>query len=213
METSDWVQLFQGAWTTLWISGTAILIGIPAGLVVALLRAARVPGLDVLLSCYVSVGRATSLVTLVLLIFFGAPAAGLDLSPWLAAIIALALNTTAFNAEIWRSALLSFPKEQLEAAQAGGMTRALTMRRIVLPQIATTGLPALVNEMSLLLKSSPAVAVIGVVDLTRVTNRIAAVTYEPLPSILGACVLYMVMVGAMVWLQRFADQRAKRLAM
>ncbi|OBR46283.1 amino acid ABC transporter permease [Paraburkholderia tropica] len=213
METSDWVQLFHGAWTTLWISGCAMMIGIPAGLVIALLREARIPGLGAALSCYVSIGRATSLVTLVLLIFFGAPSIGLDLSPWLAAIIALALNTTAFNAEIWRSALLSFPREQLEAAQAAGMTKGLMLRRIILPQIATTSLPALVNEMSLLLKSSPAVAVIGVVDLTRVTNRIAAVTYEPLPSILGACVLYMVMVGAMVWLQRFADQRARRLAM
>ncbi|QGY32917.1 amino acid ABC transporter permease [Pantoea cypripedii] len=213
MELSDWSLLFAGAWTTLWISGSAILIGIPAGLVLVLIRGLNIRWLNLVIAFYISVARASSLVTLVLLIYFGIPSFGIDLSPQAAAILALTINTTAFNAEIWRSSFQAFPREQIEAAYAAGMTRSLMLRRIILPQIIVSSLPMFINEMSLLLKSSPAVAVVGVVDLTRVTNRIAAVTYDAMPSILAAGLLYMVMVGIMVWLQRIAENRARNLVM
>ena len=76
-----------------------------------------------------------------------------------------------------------------------------------------TALPGLVNEMTLLIKASPAIAVIGIVDLPRVTNQIAAITYEPLPPILIAAAIYMLVIGALVHLQRLLDDRARRLAM
>ena len=74
-------------------------------------------------------------------------------------------------------------------------------------------MPNLVNEMSFLVKGSPAIAVIGIVDLTRVTNRISAVTYDPLPPILAAALLYMAIIGFLVWGQRIAERKANRLAM
>ena len=77
------------------------------------------------------------------------------------------MNTSAFNCEIWRAALMNFPKDQYEAAQAVGMRAGQRFRRIVLPQIVRASLPALVNEMSLLIKVTPVLAVVGVVDITR----------------------------------------------
>jgi polar amino acid transport system permease protein len=74
------------------------------------------------------------------------------------------------------------------------MRRWTYFRYIMLPQMWES-LPALVNEMSFLIKGSPAIAVIGVVDLTRVTNRISSVTYEPLSPILAAGLLYVVIIG------------------
>lgn len=213
METSDWLILLYAAWTTVWISGVSIALGVVLGLVVAMLRTARIPILSQFLALYVSLVRATPMVTLVLFLFVIAPSVGWDVDPRVVAIAAMTINTTAFNAEIWRGALTSFSREQIEAAKAGGMTTGLTLRRIMLPQMLTTSLPGLVNEMSLLVKSSPAIAMIGIVDLTRVTNRIAAVTYDPLPPILAAGVLYILIIGGLVRLQRLADSRAKRLAM
>lgn len=213
MERAEWMMLLDGAVTTLWISGTAIALGVIFGLGLALVRNLRIRGLDQVIALYVSIARAAPLVTLVLFVFLGAPTIGLDLERSTAAVIALTLNTTAFNAEIWRSAFQSFPREQIEAARASGMAPLLTFRRIMLPQMMITSLPALVNEMSFLVKTSPAVAVIGIVDLTRVTNRISAVTYEPLPPILAACAIYMVLIGALVWLQRLSDRHVQRLAM
>ena len=205
--------LLEGAWTTAWISAVAILGGVPLGLALALMREARVPVITQLIVAYVSLGRATPLVTLVLFIFLGAPLMGLPLDRYTAAVVTLLLNTAAFNAEVWRASLRSFPHEQIEAARAAGMTRSLYLRRIMLPQLWIISLPGLVNEMTLLIKASPAVAVIGIVDLTRVTNRIAAVTYEPLPPILAAAALYMVAIAGLVRLQRLSDERARRLTM
>lgn len=213
MDQSAFSTLLAGAWTTAWISAIAIACGVPLGLALALLREARIPVVGHLIVLYVSLGRATPLVTLVLFIFLGAPLFGLPLDRYTAAVITLILNTAAFNAEVWRAAIRSFPREQVEAARAAGMTRPLYFRRIMLPQIWITSLPGLVNEMTFLIKASPAIAVIGIVDLTRVTNRIAAVTYEPLPPIIAAAVLYMVLISTLVRLQRRLDERAHRLAM
>jgi polar amino acid transport system permease protein len=213
VDQAAFYTLLLGAWTTAWISVIAISVGVPLGLALALLRETRIPVLGQLIVVYVSLGRATPLVTLVLFIFVGAPVFGIPLDRYTAAIVTLILNTTAFNAEVWRAAIRSFPREQMEAARAAGMTRLLIFRRIMLPQIWITSLPGLVNEMTLLIKASPAIAVIGIVDLTRVTNRIAAITYEPLPPILVAAALYMVVIGVLVRLQRLSDERAQRLTM
>ena len=92
------------------------------------------------------------------------------------------------------------------------MTEWVFFRRIMLPQLFTVSLPALVNEMSFLIKGSPAIAIIGLVDLTRVTNRIASVTYEPLYPILGAGLIYMLMIAVLVKAQSLAERQARRLA-
>lgn len=213
MDMNAWITLFEGAWMTLWISGVSIALGIVAGLGIAILRAARIPILSRILYYYISIIRATPMVTLVLFLFVTAPYLPVDIDRWIVAVTALTINTTAFNAEIWRSALTTFSREQVEAAKAAGMTRMLMMKRIMLPQMVITSLPGLVNEMSLLIKSSPAIAMVGLADLTRATNRIYAITYEPLPPILAAAVLYIIMIGALVRLQRVADKYARRLAM
>lgn len=213
MGKGEWLMLLEGAWVTLWISVISIIVGVVAGLGIALLRNLRLPIVEQLCALYVSIIRATPLVTVVLFVFLAAPAAGLNLDRNVAGVIALSINTSAFNAEIWRSAFQSFPREQREAAIAGGMTSGLMFRRIMFPQMFLTSLPGLVNEMSSLVKASPAIAVIGIVDLTRVTNRISAVTYEPLPPILAACAMYMVMIAGMLWLQRWSERFVHRLSM
>jgi len=111
---------------------------------------------------YISLARATPLVTLVLFLFLSLPTLGINLDKTLAAIVALTLNTSAFNAEIWRNAFRNFPREQREAAESVGMRRWTYFRYIMLPQMWIESLPALVNEMSFLIKGSPAIAVIGV---------------------------------------------------
>ena len=212
MDLKAWLLLLEGAWTTVWISGIAIAIGISAGLLIAIIRRQAIPVIDQLLALYISLARATPLVTLVLFLFLSLPAVGINLDKHVAAILALTLNTAAFNAEIWRSALNNFSQDQHEAAQAIGMTDWVFFRRIMLPQLVTVSLPALVNEMSFLIKGSPAIAIIGLVDLTRVTNRISSVTYEPLSPILAAGLLYVAIIGCLLKLQGIAERKARRLA-
>jgi ABC-type amino acid transport system permease subunit len=122
------------------------------------------------------------------------------------------MNTAAFNCEVWRAALMNFPKDQYEAAQSVGMNATLRFRRIVLPQIVRVSLPGLVNEMSLLIKVTPVLAVVGVVDITRAAVRIGAQTYDPLPPFLVALALYAPIVFLLVSVQRWIERRQLRMA-
>jgi His/Glu/Gln/Arg/opine family amino acid ABC transporter permease subunit len=207
MTGGDIAAIFQGAIVTVTLSLVGILIGLPIGLGLALLRWANIPFVANFVTFYVSILRATPLVTLLLLLFFALPNIGVPINPISAAILALVMNTSAFNCEVWRSALMNFPKDQYEAAQSVGMGAEQRFRRIVLPQIVRASLPGLVNEMSLLIKVTPVLAVVGVVDITRAAVRIGAQTYEPLPPFLVAVALYAPIVLALVSLQRWIERR------
>jgi His/Glu/Gln/Arg/opine family amino acid ABC transporter permease subunit len=208
--TSQLPLLLQGALVTAWVSITAIALGVPLGLILAVIRWQRVPVLSPIVAGYVSLIRATPAITLALLIFFAIPSLGLVLSAATAAVLTLTLNTSAFNCEIWRAALIDFSRDQLEAARAYGMKPWLTFRRIIFPQIVKTSLPALVNEMTLLIKASPALAVIGIVDLTRAASRIGAATYDPLPPFIAATILYILLVLTFVGAQRLAERYVQK---
>jgi His/Glu/Gln/Arg/opine family amino acid ABC transporter permease subunit len=207
---ADLPFLLQGTLVTASISIAAIALGVPLGLALAIVRWQRVPLLSPVVAGYVSVIRATPAITLALLIFFGSPSVGIVLGATTAAVLTLLINTSAFNCEIWRAALIDFPRDQLEAARAYGMTPSLTFRRVVFPQVWRTSLPALVNEMTLLIKASPALAVIGIVDLTRAASRIGAATYKPLPPFLAATLIYMLLVMLFVTAQRYVERLVRQ---
>jgi His/Glu/Gln/Arg/opine family amino acid ABC transporter permease subunit len=209
MSTADILAILHGAVVTVTLSLTGIVIGLPIGLALAVLRWADVPVVARIVAVYVSLLRATPLVTLLLLLFFALPNVGIAIGPVSAAILALVMNTAAFNCEVWRAALTNFPKDQYEAAQSVGMNATLRFRRIVLPQIVRVCLPGLVNEMSLLIKVTPVLAVVGVVDITRAAVRIGAETYEPLPPFLVAIAIYAPIVFVLVSLQRWIERRQR----
>jgi His/Glu/Gln/Arg/opine family amino acid ABC transporter permease subunit len=210
MSAGDIAAILQGAVMTATLSGVAILLGLPLGLILALTRWANLPLLAPIVGIYVSILRATPLVTLLLLLFFALPNVGVPIGAISAAIIALTMNTAAFNCEVWRAGLISFPKDQYEAAQSLGMRAGQRLRRIVLPQVIRVCLPGLVNEMSLLVKVTPVLAVVGVVDITRAAVRIGAESYEPLPPFLVALATYLPIVYAIVCLQRLCERRLAR---
>lgn len=211
MSAADVMSIFGGALVTLMLSFVGIALGLPIGLGLALLRQARVPFLAPCIAVYVSLLRATPLVTLLLLLFFALPDLGIAVGPISAGILALTLNTAAFNCEVWRASLMDFPKDQIEAAKSVGMQHGLSFRHIVLPQIMRSSLPGLINEMSLLIKVTPVLATVGVVDITRAAVRIGAETYDPLPPFLVALAIYVPIIYVLVSGQRWFERRQLRL--
>lgn len=207
MTANAFLSLLQGAGVTLIISLSGIAIGVPLGLALALIRWRRIPVLSQLVAIYVSLMRSTPAVTLCLLIFFAVPTLGVEMGAWTAGILTLSMVTSAFNSEVWRAGLLNFSREQLEASRAFGMTPFLQLRRIIFPQLWRTSLPGLVNEATLIVKASPAIAVIGVAEITRAATRIGAQTYEPLPPMLAATGIYVAIILVFVGLQRVAGRR------
>ena len=209
MGSGDYAAIAAGAANTLSISFLAIALGMPLGLGLALIRWRELPGLDLLVAALVSLLRATPAVTLVLLIYFALPTIGLEIPRFAAGVATLTLGTMAYNCEIWRATLLAFPADQLDAARAFGMPAALRFRLVVLPQIVRAALPALVNEMTLIIKVSPAVAVIGVIEATRAAVRIGAATYNPIPPFLIVLVIYTIVIGAFVVAQRALEHHRR----
>jgi len=207
---SDLLSLFGGAITTVLLSLAGIAFGQPIGFGMALLRWGRVPVLGPLTAALVSFLRASPLVTLLLLIFYGLPSIGFEIGPTSAAVLALALNTSAFNCEIWRSGLNAFPVDQLEAAKSVGMSSRLRMQRIVFPQLIRTCLPGIVNELSQLIKVTPVLAIVGIVDVTRAAVRIGANTYAPLPPLCIALLIYIPIIYGLVSIQRWAERSHAR---
>lgn len=207
MTTTAYWTLLQGAGFTLLMALLAIAAGVPLGLGMAWLRWRQVPVISRCIAAYVSVMRPAPVVTLCLLVFFVLPEVGMDLPALAAAVLALTLNTMAFNCEVWRAGLVSIPKEQLEAAAAFGLSPWQSFRRIVLPQLWRVSLGPLVSEMTLLLKITPAASVLGIVDITRAASRIGAQTYDPLPPFLAATVLYTLIIALVVAGQRWLERR------
>jgi len=202
MNFYDYLSFVYGALATVGVSFVAIIVGIPLGLGLALLRWARVPVFGKVAYLYVSLVRSCPAVTLIMLIYFGLPQFNISLSPLVAALISFSITATAFNCEVWRASLLSFDRLQFEAAQAFGMTRWIRFRYILLPQVWRSSIPGLVNEMTLLVKSSPAISVIGLLDLTRAAQRIGARTFEPIPPLLLAFAIYILVVLLLIKLQK-----------
>ena len=209
MNANDYYSILQGAIFTVSLSVASLVIGIPLGLGLALIRWAKTPVLKGLAHAYVNVIRSCPAVTLVLLIYYAMPEFGISLNPVPAAVLALTLSTTAFNCEIWRSALVEFPKDQLDAANALGLNRFMRMRLIVFPQIWRASLPGIFNEITLQIKSTPAVAVIGIVEITRAALRVGSNTYEPLPPFIFALMIYSSIVYVFLKIQKFFEVRMK----
>ncbi len=188
------VYLWQGLWITCLFSLVASCIGIPLGLAVAMIRVQKIWVIGPLLAIYVSFLRAIPVILLILLFYFGLSALGLRLGAFNAGVVALSLNHSAFVSEIFRSAILNFPQEQVEAAQSVGMLPSQIFWRIMLPQIWRGSLPALTNEITLMVKTSPAVGIIGITDLTRRASQLAASNFQPIPMMVAATLLYVVVL-------------------
>ena len=144
-------------------------------------------------AAYRSVWRGTPILVQLLIVFYLLPAIGLDVPSIAAAMIALAMNTAAFQAEIFRGGLLSIPSGQVEAARMLGI-RILTVRvRILIPQMMRLVLPALINETISILKNSSLISVIAVTELMRTSQHVVSVTYRPLEAYTIAALIYLAM--------------------
>ena len=136
--------------------------------------------------------RGVPLLVQLLLFYYALPFIGLDLLAVQAAILATGLCSAAYTAEILRGALQSIPSGQTEAAYALGIPSFSLWRRILVPQAVRIGMPSLVNELILLVKVSSLASVVGIGELTRISQNITGETYRPLEIYITAAVIYFV---------------------
>ena len=172
--------ILEAARWTLLLSAVAFVGGAIGGLLVALARTSDSPAARIASTVFVQVFQGTPLLLQLFLVFFGAPVLGWDINPWLAAGVALILNTSAFLGEIWRGCIQAIPRGQWEAAEALGLHYVDRMRDVVLPQAFKIALPPTVGYMVQVVKGTSLAAIIGFTEVTRAGQIINNATFQPL---------------------------------
>lgn len=188
----------------------SFVLGLVVALAVALMRLSKVRVVSGIARFYISVIRGTPLLLQLFIIFYGLPALGVQFDPFPAAVLAFTLNVGGYAAEVIRSAILSVPKGQWEAASTVGMGYATTLRRVVLPQAARTAVPPLSNTLISLVKDTSLASTIQVTELLRVAQEAAAPTYQFFALYGVAAVYYWVVCLALSFGQSRIEHRQNR---
>ena len=196
-----------GAYNTILMSLTAIIISVIVGLLVALPGLSEKKAWRAFNRTYVEIVRAIPILVLILWVYYGLPQlSGITLNVFWAGVFALALSDSAFQAEIFRAGIQSISKGQYEAAQSISLNYRDTMRYVILPQAIRRILPALGNQLVYMLKMSSLVSVIGMQELTRKANELVVSEYRPLEIytilVLEYLVLILIVSAGVRWLER-----------
>jgi polar amino acid transport system permease protein len=147
-----------------------------------------------LASLYISFMRGTPALVQLFLVFFSLPLIGMGGRPLLAAALTLGLNSGAYTAEILRGNLRIVTRGQIEAATALGMAPWRVATRIVMPQVLKSSIPALINEFTILLKTTPLASVVAVTELTYAGQMVIARTYTASQIMLLVSIGYLAVV-------------------
>ena len=176
----EFLFILQAARWTLALSLIAFIGGAVLGLAIALARTSNNKFARGASIVFIQVFQGTPLLLQLFLIFFGAPVLGIDVNPWVAAGVALILNSAAFLGEIWRGCIEAVPRGQMEAAEALSLKYGARMRDVVLPQAFKIALAPTVGYVVQIIKGTSLAAIIGFAEITRAGQIINNATFQPM---------------------------------
>ena len=213
IEKDRWKLYLQGLGITIEVSVFAALIGLVIGTIAALLklhtnREGKMTILGRIADIYIDVIRGTPSVLQLMIMWF------IIMSNCrngiLVASLSFGINSGAYVAEIIRAGILAVDPGQMEAGRSLGLSRFQTMRYIILPQAFKNALPPLCNEFITLLKETAIVGYVGMSDLTRVANQISSATYQAFMPLMGAAVIYLIVVKILTVLFGRLERRMRQ---
>ncbi|MBE2277084.1 MAG: amino acid ABC transporter permease [Rhodobacteraceae bacterium] len=206
----DWPVLLQATGHTLLLCAVALLIGVPLGLVLTILRRFGPAPVRSLTIAVVEFLRVSAPVVLIIWFYFAFPIlTGINVDAFTAGALAVGVQASAFFSEICRAGINAVDPGQVEAAKAIGMRTGTLMGHIVLPQALRHMIPVMVSLVAEIVKATSLVAVIGYGELSYAASRIAADTYRPVESYTVVAVIYFVLIFS---ISRFAALLERRLA-
>lgn len=188
-------RLAEGLVLTLKLTFLSGFFGILLGLILCLLRFLNIKIATYFTILYVTLFRGTPLLLQILFIYFALPTlVGISLDSAPAGILALSLNSAAYFSEIFRAAIESVPKGQMEAARALGLSHSTSMFRIIIPQTFKRLIPPVVNELAALTKDTSLVSVVALAELLYITQRLGAKYLRPWEVYFWAACCYLIVV-------------------
>lgn len=203
----EFLFILEAAKWTLALSAIAFVGGAVLGLLIALARTSESRALRNASVVFIQIFQGTPLLLQLFLIFFGAPVLGLDINPWVAAGVALVLNSAAFLGEIWRGCIEAIPRGQIEAAQALNLRYTSRMRDVVLPQAFKIALAPTVGYLVQIIKGTSLAAIIGFTEITRAGQIINNATFQPLIVFSSVAAIYFVICWPLSLLAQYIERR------
>lgn len=198
----------SGIKTTISLSFLALLIGSVLGFVLSLMRLSRSRILKFISAVYIELIRGTPIIVQISMVYFGSYVLfGIDINKFLSALIAVALNSAAYVAEIIRSGIQSVDKGQTEASRSLGVSRSKTMQHIILPQAIKNILPALGNEFVTLIKETSVASVIGTADLMYASKIVSSKSYQAFTPLVVIAIIYFVLTFSLSQLVAYFERR------
>jgi His/Glu/Gln/Arg/opine family amino acid ABC transporter permease subunit len=204
-------RLWEGMSVTLQLTFLSGFFGIVLGLVLATMRLSSYKILRWTAIAHITLFRGTPLLLQILFIYFALPSlVDVKLDSFPSGILALSLNCAAYFAEIFRAAIESVSKGQMEAAWALGLSRLQALRRIIVPQTYKRLIPPVVNELAALTKDTSLVSVVALPELLYITQRIGAKYLRPWETYVWAALGYLVVVLVLSGLAHKLEQSLER---
>ena len=199
----------KGLEATIFFSFGSVVIGFLMAVALCTMRLSKSVLLSSIAAVYVSFFRGIPLMVQLLISFYCLPVIGINVSPGASALFTMAACTAAYMAEILRGGFLGISYGQIEAAQISGLSRFQILKEIEVPQAVRLTLPSLINEVVNMVKASSLISVVGVLDLTRAAQNVAASTYKPLSVYLTAGILYLIVTSSIGALEAVAQKSLK----
>ena len=192
-----WPLLLKGLVVTLKLCAVVIGLGLIGGLLLALAALSPRRWLKWPAVAFIDLFRALPPLVLLVFVYSGLPFAGLELSPFVAVVIAFFLNNSSYFAEVFRAGIQSIPKGQTEAARATGLSQAQCLANVVLPQAVRNVLPDLLSNTVEVVKLTSLASVVSLSELLYSANMARSVTYNSSPLIMAA-LIYVALLWPLV---------------
>lgn len=192
-------SIISGLELTLKLFGLVLLLSLPLGLAVAVLKVYGPKLIQGVITLYIYVMRGTPLLLQLMFVFFGLPYIGLTLDRFPAAVFAFVLNYAAYFAEIFRGGMVGVPNGQFEALKVLGISHFKGYQKVIFPQVLKTTLPSIGNEVLALVKDTSLVYILGLGEVLR-AGQIAANRYASLLPFIFVGILYLAVTGVISYL-------------
>jgi len=203
----DWRLLLKGLVWTLGLTAVATVIGLVVGVGCAWIRAHGSKPARVVVGAYVELIRNTPFIVQLFFIFFGLPAAGVMLTPEIAAVIAMVLNLGAYSTEILRAGIEATPRGQIEAAESLALSPLQVFLHVVLPPSFKRVWPALVSQIIIVMLGSSVCGQISVEELSYAANLIQSRNFRAFEAFIIATAVYLLLAVLLRRLLNWAGPR------
>lgn len=200
--------LLRGLWNTVLLGMMSIVIGVPLGMLISLVRLYAPKPFRLLAVGYIDILRATPVLVVLILIYYALPFLGIRLTSWASAVMAFSIVMAAYSAEVFRSGIESVAKGQFEAAAALGLPFVVTLYKVVMPQAIRIVIPPMTSNCVSMFKDTSLASTVALPELLKEAQDAQALYANPSPLI-GAALVYIILLWPMVRLVSMLEKRFK----